>query len=94
MGVLEVLHGKDNGALCTISVHGEGARDPGHKTDRSIEEFNVQDAREAMGIDWMTMKGLSQAIPPAYAQFIGEQALEYINAGVRNPASSNHSGIA
>lgn len=39
------------------------------------EVFTVEQAREAMGIDWMSMKGLSQAIPPAYAQFIAEAFL-------------------
>ena len=31
---------------------------------------------ELLGIDWMTRDQLSQAIPPAYTQFIGEQLIE------------------
>jgi DNA (cytosine-5)-methyltransferase 1 len=31
-----------------------------------------------MGIDWMTGDELSQAIPPAYTQFIGEQLLAHL----------------
>lgn len=34
----------------------------------------------AMGIDWMTWDEIREAIPPAYAQFIGEAALRYIGA--------------
>jgi DNA (cytosine-5)-methyltransferase 1 len=36
-------------------------------------EFTLRCA--AMGIDWMTNAELVQAIPPAYAQFIGERAI-------------------
>jgi DNA (cytosine-5)-methyltransferase 1 len=32
-------------------------------------------AKRAMGIDWMTRDELSQAIPPAYTRFIGDQLL-------------------
>jgi DNA (cytosine-5)-methyltransferase 1 len=35
---------------------------------------------EAMGIDWMTGNELSEAIPPAYTQFIGQQLLDHLDA--------------
>lgn len=31
--------------------------------------------RQAMGIDWMELHELSQAIPPAYSEFIGKEAI-------------------
>lgn len=40
--------------------------------------FTTEQAREAMGIDWMPMSALSQAIPPAYSEFIGRQVLEVL----------------
>jgi len=32
----------------------------------------------AMGIDWMTDRELSEAIPPAYTEFIGEHMIDYL----------------
>lgn len=46
------------------------------------ETFSTDDARHAMGIFWMPMKQLSQAIPPAYAEWIGRQALDVLGIGV------------
>jgi DNA (cytosine-5)-methyltransferase 1 len=50
----------------------------GKDHNRTRQTFTVQQAREAMDIDWMSMAGLSQAVPPAYAEFIGRAALEVI----------------
>lgn len=36
----------------------------------------IDQAKEAMGIDWMTRDGLREAIPPAYTQFIGSHFIE------------------
>lgn len=34
--------------------------------------------RKAMGIDWMSTPELAEAIPPAYSEFIGRQAIQLI----------------
>ena len=37
--------------------------------------FLADDAREAMGIEWMSKREIAQAIPPSYTEFIGQQLL-------------------
>lgn len=39
----------------------------------------VDQARKAMGIEWMMRDELREAIPPAYSEYIGRAALEYFN---------------
>ena len=39
-------------------------------------DYIADDGRKAMQIDWMTKKELSQAIPPAYTEFIGRMIME------------------
>jgi DNA (cytosine-5)-methyltransferase 1 len=62
----------------TIGVYGEGCRDSRRKFDKGHPDFTIEDGREAMGIDWMTTAELSQAIPPAYGEFIGRAALRHL----------------
>ncbi len=44
-------------------------------------------AAEAMGIDWMKRDELTQAIPPAFTEFIGTQLLEVIEYKCTNPSA-------
>jgi DNA (cytosine-5)-methyltransferase 1 len=43
---------------------------------------SVEEAREVMGIDWMTWDEIRKAIPPAYTELIGAQLLDYVGEGV------------
>lgn len=54
----------------TIGVYGNSG---GSSNRDGIQMFGTQDRRDAMGIQWMTGKELSQAIPPAYSKYIAEQ---------------------
>jgi DNA (cytosine-5)-methyltransferase 1 len=66
-----------------LGVYGGGAeireRD-GRPVKRRGFHASVGEAREVMGIDWMTGSELSQAIPPAYTKWIGEQLLAHVSA--------------
>jgi len=59
-----------------IGVYGGHGRDKRRKVN--TQDFSTAERAEAMGIDWMAGDGLSQAIPPAYAEFIGRAALQHI----------------
>jgi DNA (cytosine-5)-methyltransferase 1 len=59
-------------------AYGGGSQDRIHaKTVRRGGYTPPKDVRAALlGIDWMTLHGLAQSIPPAYTEFIGHQLLE------------------
>jgi DNA (cytosine-5)-methyltransferase 1 len=84
----------NHGGSGVVGVYGGHAHDRRRRTitvtgstpqqnvirNRSRLTFPVEEARRAMGIDWMTMAGLSQAIPPAYTRWIGERLLNHVRA--------------
>jgi len=60
-----------------IGVYGGHGRDRRRATN--TQDFSTADRREAMGIDWMTGAELSQAIPPAYTEWIGTQLMNLLH---------------
>lgn len=59
-----------------IGVYGGHGRD--RRRIANTQDFPTTARREAMGIDWMTGAELSQAIPPAYTEWIGRQLIAEI----------------
>lgn len=59
----------------TMGVYGKGCRDSRRKVDKGIPDFSIIEGRKAMDIDWMTVAELSQAVPPAYAEYIGRAGI-------------------
>jgi DNA (cytosine-5)-methyltransferase 1 len=51
----------------------------GHNTTHR-RHTTTERGRVAMGIDWMNRDELSEAIPPAYTEFIGAQLLQHVKA--------------
>lgn len=68
-----------------IGVYGGHARKrsakAGGRGTRDIwEGGHKAAASEAMGIDWMTLSELSEAIPPAFAEYIGVSAIDHLKS--------------
>lgn len=61
-----------------IAVYGDHPQSPGDKTMRVNRARTLAEGQGAMGIDWMDWRTLTQAIPPAYSEFIGRAALAEI----------------
>lgn len=61
----------------TVSVTGHGTTSGNRKTlGRNVA---VAEMRDLMGIDWMNRDDLSQAIPPAYTEFLGRELLKILD---------------
>jgi DNA (cytosine-5)-methyltransferase 1 len=48
-------------------------------TSRGRKATSVEDAGDALGIDWMTTwDDLTDAIPPAYTHYLGDQLMDHL----------------
>ncbi len=52
---------------------------PGERLTVAGHWSGIKEGKAAMGIDWMNRAELSQAIPPAYTEFIGKQLIAQLN---------------
>ena len=56
--------------IAVYGDHPQGALDRSYRINRAT---SLSAGQQAMGIDWMEWGELTQAIPPAYTRFVGEQ---------------------
>jgi len=63
-----------------ISVTGHGIPSANYYRDKIRGGDFIILARKAMDIDWMNRGELSEAIPPAYTEYIGKYLLQAVNA--------------
>jgi DNA (cytosine-5)-methyltransferase 1 len=56
-----------------IGVYGGHGRDRRRKVN--TQDYSTEARRQAMGIDWMTGAELSEAIPPAFTEWLGGELL-------------------
>lgn len=66
-----------------IGVYGDHMQDDEHYrrpdgTRRGNKAKTIEQAREARNIDWMNWLELTQAIPPAYTQYLGYQLATHL----------------
>lgn len=61
-----------------VAVYGDHPQTPGDGTFRVNRARTLAEGQTAMGIDWMPWKSLTQAIPPAYTRFLGEQLIRQL----------------
>jgi len=75
-------HGFDMRSPCyhagqTVSLAGHGAQGGSDKGRAGRHPIKADYAR-LMGIDWMTLAELAQAIPPAYTEYVGAHLIEHL----------------
>jgi DNA (cytosine-5)-methyltransferase 1 len=54
-----------------------------HRSSPPYHTASASQAKRALGIDWMSYKEMTQAVPPAYAEFIARQITNHSHADSR-----------
>lgn len=62
-----------------VGVYGHGGGIVRTDGSRRGNQATTEQAREALGMPWASREGVSQAIPPAYTEWLGVQLIEQVD---------------
>ena len=67
--------------LVTVCGHGTPSRSRHTRIARGLHpNVSVDEKRAVMDISWMNREELAQAVPPAYSEWIGRRAIEFLES--------------
>jgi DNA (cytosine-5)-methyltransferase 1 len=72
------MHESQGTPVGVYGDHADGVTRRPDGTSRGVKAQTVPEARNAMGMPWASWHGATQAIPPAYTEFIGRQLMEHL----------------
>jgi DNA (cytosine-5)-methyltransferase 1 len=77
---LPCAHGQQGVPVGVYGQHADTFEGRPDGTSRGVKARDDNEAREVMGMDWATWHGATQAVPPAYTEFIGRQIMRELVA--------------
>lgn len=85
---LKLYHTSDGHPTGVVQVFGTSSKGITLKRPPNLNQSSTELQRIAMGIDWMSARDLSQAIPPAYTNFLGQQAFQIVHESLGAPSQA------
>ena len=67
-----------SGPVVDVTGHA-GGRNQTLRDGYPIKFYDLEHAREVMGMPWASTRGCTEAIPPAYTEFIGRQLIDQLD---------------
>lgn len=81
-------HDKDRPTIGIYGGHGRNRRRRQGENHQSGSNFSIIDCRAAMQTPWMTVGEISEAIPPAYSEYIARQFLRELSERAKEEAQN------
>lgn len=72
---LPCRHAEQGVPVGVYGDHADGVTRRPNGTSRGVKAQTLDEARDVMGMPWASWHGTTQAVPPAYTEFLGQQLM-------------------